>query len=61
MDKDIAEKLGWAEDLLKDFRFGHGHQVSYDFLAHELLYNPDPEVRQKCRELMDWAVEHGIA
>lgn len=61
MDKDIAEKLSWAEDLLKEYKTAHAHEVAYEFLSHELLFNGDPDVRQKCREVLDWAAEHNVA
>jgi len=61
VDKDIAEKISWAEDLLKEYKESGPHKIAYDFLSHELLFHADPDVRQKCRELLDWAAEHNVA
>lgn len=60
MNKDIEEKLSWAEDILKEFKYARGHAAVYEFLSYELAMNPDSIVREKCIELMVWAKEHGV-
>lgn len=61
MTPQDAEKLEYAEDLLKDWSTPRAHQAAYEYLAHAMLYSDDHEVQDKAQELMNYAVENGLA